>query len=106
MKMTIKYVLFLVICYNVLGIDSGIPSPIFFKNVLGEHRSTTPLALELSKVLLYSVQNFFWFPVSFLIAYLHRHMSSPKERSFFFLPKNVHFHGKILMLEMIFLSFT
>ena len=52
-----------------------------YENVLGEHRSTTPLALELSKVLLYSVQIFFWFPVLFLIAYLHRHMGSPKERS-------------------------
>ena len=51
------------------------------ENDLGEHRSPTPLALELSKVLLYSVQNFFWFPVLFLIAYLHRHMGSPKERS-------------------------
>ena len=51
------------------------------ENDLGEHRSPTPLALELSKVLLYSVQIFFWFPVLFLIAYLHRHMGSPKERS-------------------------
>ena len=55
---------------------------IYIENVLGEHRSTTPLALELSKVLLYSVQFFFWFPVLFLITYLHRHMGSPKERSF------------------------
>ena len=56
---------------------------VVYENVLGEHRSTTPLALELSKVLLYSVQNCFWFPVLFLIAYLHRHMGSPKERSLF-----------------------
>ena len=29
------------------------------ENVLGEHRLTTPMAVELSKVLLYSVQKFF-----------------------------------------------
>ena len=29
MKMTIKYILFLVICYDFLGIDSGISSSIF-----------------------------------------------------------------------------
>ena len=59
----------------------GPPAVNPIENVLGEHRSTTPLALDLSKVLLYSVQIFFWFPVLFLIAYLHRHMGSPKERS-------------------------
>ena len=52
------------------------------ENVLGEHRSTTLLALELSKVSLYSVQNLFWFPVLFLIAYLSGHLGFPKERSF------------------------
>ena len=56
---------------------------ITFENVLGEHRSTTPLALELSKVLLYSVQIFFWFPVLFLTPYLRGHMGSPKEHSTF-----------------------
>ena len=56
----------------------------FFFNVLGEHRLTTLLALELLKVLFYSVQKFFWLTVIFLIAYSRRHMCCPKEHSFFF----------------------
>ena len=54
---------------------------IVIENILGEHRLAMPLALELSKVLLYSIQKFFWFPVLFLIAYLRREMCCPEELS-------------------------